>query len=152
MKQLSHDVSLSIEEAKESRPRMTILLIEDSRLLRLAIDRILTRAGYTVIAVADGQEGLNRARDMIPELILLDMMLPTIEGTGVLRQLKKDPATKLIPVIVLSGLSMKNGVKLRAAGAAGYLEKSCLHLEKDGSVLLEAIKQVSSVASVPANA
>ncbi len=67
---------------------MTILVIEDSRFLRLALDRILVKAGYHVIAVGDGREGLLRARDNRPDIILLDMLLPTLEGTEVLRQLK----------------------------------------------------------------
>ena len=131
---------------------MTILVIEDSRLLRLAIERILIKAGYSVTAVGDGQEDLCRARIVRPEIILLDMMLPMIEGTEVLRQLKKDPCTKSIPVIVLSGLSQRNEKKLVAAGAAAYLEKSRLNLEKDGSGLVDAVKNVSTAYSAPANA
>jgi CheY-like chemotaxis protein len=121
---------------------MTILLIEDSRFLRLALERILVKAGYHVIAVGDGQEGLLRAQDNRPDLILLDMMLPTLEGTEVLRQLKQDPITKLIPVIVLSGLSQKNEEKLKTAGAVAYFEKSLLNLDKDGSSLVQAVQNV----------
>ena len=131
---------------------MTILVIEDSRLLRLAIERILIKAGYSVIAVGDGEEGLCRARIVQPEVILLDMMLPFIEGTEVLRQLKKDPLTKAIPVIVLSGLSQRNEKKLMAAGAAAYLEKSLLDMEKEGSGLVDAVKNVSAAYSAGANA
>jgi CheY-like chemotaxis protein len=121
---------------------MTILLIEDSRFLRLALERILVRAGYHVIAVGDGREGLLRARDNRPDLILLDMMLPTLEGTEVLRQLKRDPITKDIPVIVLSSLSQKNEEKLKTAGAVAYFEKSLLNLNKDGSSLVQAVQNV----------
>jgi CheY-like chemotaxis protein len=119
---------------------MTILVIEDSRLLRSAITRILMKAGYQVIAVGDGHEGLTRAQDACPDIILLDMMLPTMEGTAVLRQLKKNLATREIPVVVLSGLSKKNGRKLLADGAAGYLEKSLLDFEGDGTPLVAALK------------
>jgi CheY-like chemotaxis protein len=121
---------------------MTILLIEDSRFLRLALERILVKVGYHVIAVGDGREGLLRAQDDRPDLILLDMMLPTLEGTEVLRQLKQDPITKLIPVIVLSGLSQKNEEKLKTAGAVAYFEKSLLNLDKDGSSLVQAVQNV----------
>jgi CheY-like chemotaxis protein len=121
---------------------MTILVIEDSRFLRLALERILVKAGYHVIAVGDGREGLLRAQDIRPDLILLDMMLPTLEGTEVLRQLKQDPITKLIPVIVLSGLSQKNEEKLKTAGAVAYFEKSLLNLDKDGSSLVQAVQNV----------
>jgi CheY-like chemotaxis protein len=121
---------------------MTILVIEDSRFLRLALERILFKAGYQVIAVGDGREGLLRAQDNRPHLILLDMMLPKLEGTEVLRQLKQDPITRLIPVIVLSGLSQKNEEKLKTAGAVAYFEKSLLNLDKDGSSLVQAVQNV----------
>jgi CheY-like chemotaxis protein len=129
---------------------MTILVIEDSRLLRLAITRILVKAGYQVISVGDGREGLQRAHDLCPDMILLDMMLPTLEGTSLLRQLKKDLSTKAIPVLVLSGLSQKNGQKLLADGAAGYLEKSKLDFEGEGSSLLSMLKSLLGVSSVAA--
>jgi CheY-like chemotaxis protein len=129
---------------------MTILVIEDSRLLRLAITRILVKAGYHVISVGDGREGLQRAQDLCPDMILLDMMLPTLEGTSVLRQLKKDVSTKGIPVLVLSGLSQKNGQKLLADGAAGYLEKSKLDFEGEGSSLLSMLKSLLVVPPMAA--
>jgi CheY-like chemotaxis protein len=119
---------------------MTILVIEDSRLLRAAISRILAKAGYQVIAVGDGREGLSRAETICPDMILLDMMLPTMEGTAVLRQLKKNLVTREIPVVVLSGLSQKNGQKLLADGAAGYFEKSMLDFDGDGTPLVAALK------------
>jgi CheY-like chemotaxis protein len=121
---------------------MTILVIEDSRFLRLALERMLVKAGHDVIAVGDGKEGLLRAQDVRPDIILLDMMLPTMEGTAVLSQLKRDPLTKSIPVIVLSGLSQKNEKKLRTAGAAAYFEKSLLNLDGDGSGLVNAVQHV----------
>ena len=126
----------------ESIPCMTILVIEDSRFLRLALERMLVKAGYDVIAVGDGKDGLLRAQDVPPDIILLDMMLPTMEGTAVLSQLKQDPLTKSIPVIVLSGLSQKNEKKLRTAGAAAYFEKSLLNLNDDGSSLVNAVQNV----------
>ena len=123
---------------------MKILVIEDSRLLRSAIERTLSRAGYDVVSVGDGQERLSRAQDIHPDIILLDMMLPTLAGTGVLRQLKQDSATKSIPVIILSGLSQKNETKLKKAGASAYFEKSLLNLDKDGNGLLKAVQKVAA--------
>ncbi len=63
-----------------------------------------------------------------------------MEGTAVLRQLKKNLVTKEIPVVVLSGLSQKNGQKLLADGAAGYFEKSMLDFDGDGTPLVAALK------------
>jgi len=118
---------------------MKILVIEDSRLLQIALSRTLAKAGHEVIAVGDGQEGLLRAEETRPDMILLDMMLPTLEGTSVLRLLKKNVLTKSIPVVVLSGLSQKNEQKLKKSGAAGYLEKSVLNLGGDGAPLVSAL-------------
>lgn len=122
---------------------MTILVIEDSRFLRAAIEKCLTKAGHRVAAVGDGQEGLRQAQDMHPDVIMLDMMLPTMDGTGVLSQLKQNALTKSIPVIVLSGLSQKNEKKLKMSGAVAYFEKSNLKLEQDGNALVQAIEQLT---------
>lgn len=121
---------------------MTILLIEDSRLLRLAITKMLMKGGYAVTAVGDGEEGLRKAEQLSPSIILLDMMLPAMEGTTVLRRLKQNSVTQSIPVVVLSGLSQRNEEKLKAAGAAGYLEKSLLDFDGDGAALLNALAEL----------
>jgi two-component system, cell cycle response regulator DivK len=123
---------------------MNILVIEDSRMLRLVMERTLVRAGYQVTAVGDGQEGLLLAQQIHPDLILLDMMLPTLEGTAVLRQLKSNPSTSFIPVIVLSGLSQKNEEKLKTAGASAYFEKSKLDLEGNAGSLIQLVRQLGS--------
>jgi CheY-like chemotaxis protein len=126
---------------------MRILLIEDSRFLRLAIERALGRAGYDVTGVADGQEGLDVARKTPPDLILLDMMLPGLDGPSVFKELKKDPATSQIPVIVLTGLSQANETKLKKAGAAAYVEKSSLNLEKNAGALVQIVESVAGIPS-----
>ena len=121
---------------------MKILLVEDSKFLRMANERALVKAGYEVVAVADGEEGLHVARGQTPDLIMLDMMLPKITGPEVLRRLKADPATSAIPVIVLTSLSQKNEEKLKEAGAVAYLEKSALMLDKGSESLVAAIERV----------
>jgi two-component system, OmpR family, alkaline phosphatase synthesis response regulator PhoP len=103
--------------------QMKILLIDDDRMLRRAIERTLGKAGYNMISAADGEEGLRLATETNPDLIVLDMMLPKLTGLGVLRTLKQNRLTKQIPVIVLSGLSQHNEAKLRKEGAAAYIKK-----------------------------
>jgi DNA-binding response OmpR family regulator len=120
---------------------MKILLIDDSRFLRRAIERTLTKAGYEVISSGDGEEGLRLAAATNPDLILLDMMLPGLDGVCVLRRLKEGPSTIRIPVIVLSGLSQNNEAKLMREGAAKYVEKSDETFEKD-SPLFRAIEDL----------
>lgn len=78
----------------------------------------------------------------LPELILLDMMLPGIDGTAVLKALKLGPPTARIPVIVLTGLSQKNEGRLKSAGAAAYVEKSSLNLGQNGDALIDAVERL----------
>jgi DNA-binding response OmpR family regulator len=121
---------------------MAILLIEDNKLLRRAIERVLVKAGYEVIGIGDGEDGLRVSRENTPDLILLDMMLPTLSGLRLLQQLKQDKRTQPVPVIVLSGLSNKNEAKLMKEGAAGYLEKSDALFQNNSALLLQAIERV----------
>src|SRR5438552_1790752 len=69
-------------------PNSKILLVEDSKMLRLANERVLVRAGYEVTTAQDGEEALRVAEEMHPDLILLDMLLPKLSGPEVLRALK----------------------------------------------------------------
>jgi DNA-binding response OmpR family regulator len=126
---------------------MTILLIEDSKLMRIANSRALVKAGYEVISAGDGEEGLRTAREAIPDLILLDMLLPKITGLDVLKGLKSDARTKGIPVIVLSGLSQANEARLVHEGAAAFFEKSEKTLDNDSADLIEAVRGVLAGAS-----
>jgi CheY-like chemotaxis protein len=119
-----------------------ILLVEDSKFLRLATERALTRAGYEVSSAADGDEALRMAREKLPDLILLDMLLPKMSGLDVLKALKKDELTRKIPVVVMTGMSQKNAPRLQEDGAVGFLEKSALELEKGSETLLKAVRNI----------
>jgi len=119
-----------------------ILLAEDSKFLRLATERALARAGYEVCSAADGEEALRMARAKLPDLILLDMLLPKMSGPDVLAALQKDDLTNAIPVVVITGMSQKNAERLRKEGAAGFLEKSTLELDKGSAKLLTAVREI----------
>jgi twitching motility two-component system response regulator PilH len=120
----------------------TILLVEDSRFLCLANERVLVRVGYEVISVPDGEAAVQMARKHLPDLILLDMMLPKLEGVAVLRALRKEPLTASIPVIVLTSLAQKNAARLLQEGAVAYFEKSDLMLEKGSESLIRVVESV----------
>lgn len=109
--------------------KQTVLLVDDSRFLRMATERALEKAGYNVIAVADGEQAVHSAIENVPDVIVLDMMLPRLSGPQVLRTLKQDTGTASIPVIVLSSLPQANESKLSDEGAAKYFEKSRLDIE-----------------------
>jgi CheY-like chemotaxis protein len=119
-----------------------VLLVEDSKFLRLANERALHKAGYEVSTAADGEEALRVANDKLPDVILLDMMLPKIGGQEVLKALKANPATVGIPVIVLSSLSQRNEEKLLHEGAAAYFEKEKLDLDKCSERLAATVESV----------
>ena len=119
-----------------------VLLVDDSKFLRMANERALARAGYQVTTAADGEEALRVANDQLPDIILLDMMLPKISGPDVLKALKANPATMDIPVIVLTSLSQMNEEKLIQEGAAAYFEKSTLELDKNSDRLAATIETV----------
>src|SRR5271166_1173296 len=113
-----------------------ILLVEDSKFLRLATERALARAGYEMSSAGDGNEALSMAREKMPDLILLDMLLPKMSGPEVLKALKADRVTHAIPVVVLTGMSQKNAARLQADGAFGFLEKANLELDKGSGKLV----------------
>ena len=119
-----------------------VLLVEDSKFLRMANEHILSKVGYDVSTAADGEEALRIATEVLPDIILLDMLIPKLSGPEVLRALKNNATTQDIPVIVLSSLSQRNEEKLLAEGAAAYLEKSALELDKNSDRLTTLIKTV----------
>jgi len=126
-----------------------ILLVEDSKFLRIATERALVRAGYIVCSAQDGEQAIQMARERLPDLILLDMLLPKTSGHDVLRALKKEIVTAHIPVVVLTGLSIKNAERLRADGAFAFLEKSSLELDKGARVLLAMLADIIKKLSNP---
>ncbi len=118
---------------------MKILIVDDSRMLQAGMKRALSSVGHEVILASDGKEGLAAARQSLPDLILLDLMLPTMSGLDVLSALKTGLSTRDIPIFVLTGLSQKNENKLLSAGATMYFEKSRGFLEHNFAALVEAV-------------
>jgi CheY-like chemotaxis protein len=116
-----------------------ILLVDDSKFLRMATERALQRAGYVVITAPDGEEALQIARREKPDLILLDMLLPKLPGHEVLKALKQNPETAGIAVIVLTGLSHKNAMRLEKDGACAFLDKAELGLDRGCEAFLVAL-------------
>lgn len=118
------------------------MLVDDSKFLRMAAERALARAGYKVITATDGAHALELAREQKPDLILLDMLLPKMTGPDVLKALKNDPATARMAVVVFTGLSEKNAIRLKQDGACGFLEKSKLDLDRGCQAFLAALAEI----------
>jgi CheY-like chemotaxis protein len=107
-----------------------VLLAEDDRFLRRAAEASLRRHGLEVLTAADGEEALRIARAEPLDLILLDVMMPKLDGFEVLRALKQDDATAHIPVLVLSNLGQERDVaQAKALGAVAFLVKANLSLQ-----------------------
>jgi two-component system cell cycle response regulator DivK len=98
-----------------------LLLVEDNELNRDMLLRRLTRAGYEVVTALDGEEGVAVARAELPDLILMDMSLPVMNGWDATRQLKRYPETAKIPVIALTAHAMPSDrQEALAAGCDDY--------------------------------
>ena len=117
-----------------------VLVAEDDRFLRKAAETTLKQQGYTVITAADGEEALRVARSAPLDLILLDLIMPKLNGFDVLQALKKDAPTALIPVIILSNLGQDRDVQQAMdAGAAAYFIKTDLSLQALGQRVEEVL-------------
>lgn len=119
-----------------------ILLVEDDRFLRKAAEVRLRRAGLTVLTATDGVEALDLAKRTTLDLILLDLIMPRLQGFDVLRALKQDPATRDVPVLIMSNLG-QDADRERAAidGAAGYLVKANLSLDALAGEVLRLLQR-----------
>lgn len=101
-----------------------VLIIEDDVPILDLYDKKLTSKGYSVCRAEDGASGLESAQKEMPDIILLDIMLPVINGFEVLKKLKQDEKTKKIPVVILSNYGeMPNITEGLLGGAAEYLIK-----------------------------
>jgi CheY-like chemotaxis protein len=117
-----------------------ILLVEDDRILRKAGEVTLRKKGYVVVVAVDGEDALVKVREHKPDLILLDVVMPKLDGFEVLTRLKDDPSTRDIPVIMLSNLSEPSDIrKATDRGARAYLVKSSLRPEQLAEKVAETL-------------
>jgi two-component system cell cycle response regulator DivK len=101
-----------------------ILIIEDNPDNMLLTVLLLESAGHKILSAVDAEAGLTLARDRLPDLILMDVQLPGMDGLEATALLKRDAATRAIPVIALTALAMKGDEeRIRAAGCDGYIAK-----------------------------
>jgi len=118
---------------------MNILLVEDHEEIWDFLSRRLRRRGYDVTVATDGQAGVDQARTLSPEIMLLDMNLPILDGWSAARLLKADPATASIPIIALTAHAMSGDKeKALAAGCDDYHPKPI-----DFSILLSQIEALA---------
>lgn len=116
-----------------------ILIVEDDPFMARMYQKLLTFEHYEVVLAKDGQEGIDNAKSQKPQLILMDVMMPRMNGLVALSRLKMDPETKQIPVVMLTNLAgeaeAQNAI---AKGAVKYIVKS----EVEPRQVVEMIKQI----------
>jgi CheY-like chemotaxis protein len=114
-----------------------ILIVDDERVNLLLEDKILSNAGYSVIKAENGKEALVMAKAQKPDLIILDVMMPNMDGGEVITALEKDPDTKDIPVVFLTSLITKGEEKKKNVIAGRFfVAKPC-----DPKELLDTVEK-----------
>ena len=116
-----------------------VLIVEDEEILLTALTEELTQEGFEAVGAHDGVEGVEKSLSEKPDLILLDLVMPKLDGIGALKQIKENPETKDIPVVILTNLSDYDKVSdALSLGAMDYLVKANYRLEE----LVTKIKSV----------
>ena len=117
----------------KSKPKI-LVVDDDNRNLRL-MEAMLIPLGYDTVLARDGIEALDKVREIPPDVILLDIMMPKMDGFEVVRQLKEDDATKIIPIVMVTALEeVKDRVKALQAGADDFLSKPVDETELEARV------------------
>lgn len=130
----------------EETPRARVLVVDDEPDLIRILEFGLRAAGYQVEIAADGQEGLKKAREIRPDIILLDLMLPKLDGYKVCRLLKFDERYRHIPIIILSARTQEGDQALaKEMGANRFITKPYEFSEILSHI--EALLKASSVSS-----
>jgi two-component system, cell cycle response regulator DivK len=102
----------------------TILVVEDNEKNLKLVRDVLQYAGYDVVAASSAEQGLAMAIERPPDLVLMDLQLPGMDGTAALRQLRDSPRTRSVPVVAVTAFAMKDDrERALRAGFDGYLEK-----------------------------
>lgn len=115
-----------------------ILIVEDDPYVQRMYQRMFSRKDYEITIAADGKQGIKLANEINPDLILLDIMLPGINGLDVLAELKSDPATKHIHVLMLTNLGDEGSMeKAKNLGADSYMVKADFSPEQ----VIEAVEK-----------
>lgn len=119
----------------------TVLVIEDTPANMTLAVFLLQFAGHTVLSAVDAEAGLTLAREQHPDLILMDIQLPGMDGLEATAVLKQDQATRPIPVFALTALAMKGDEeRIRAAGCDGYIAKPINYQEFLATIAAQLVK------------
>jgi CheY-like chemotaxis protein len=120
----------------------TVLIVDDFEDNRAMYAEFLVYSGYHVLEASNGAEAVEKATALVPDVVVMDLSLPVLDGWEATRRLKADPRTKHIPVLALTGHALEGHSQgARQAGCDGFLAKPCLP-----ETLLEAVRKMLSPA------
>lgn len=107
-----------------------VLWVEDDKFLRNMIDQRLVPTGADLVSVTDGAKALETIKSYIPDIIMLDLLMPNVDGFEILKLVKSDTAIKHIPVLVLSNLGQKEEIeRCKKLGAEDFIIKATIGLD-----------------------
>jgi len=119
---------------------MKVLIVDDESGILKMYSEYLSTQGFEVLTASNGEEGIKTAKEKKPDVILLDIIMPKLNGLDVLKNLKQDPDLKNIPVYLLTNLPEEcSGDKAKELGANGYLVKA----ESEPKVIADVIKDLN---------
>jgi len=114
-----------------------VLIVDDAPQIRTLFGRLLTRAGMAVTVAEDGLAGLAQARGHAPDVILCDLDMPRMDGLTLCRALRDDPATRAVPIVLVSGSGSVEARAALDAGCDAVLDKPC-----SGELLVQTIRRL----------
>ncbi|NQT88816.1 response regulator [bacterium] len=122
-----------------------VLIADDEQDVRTFVSTVLESEGYQLLTAANGTEALRQARGGMPDLIILDVEMPEMDGFAVFGELRRDEATRAIPVIMLTGITERTGIKFDAETMGDYLgSEPNAYLDKpmDAQVLIATVQKL----------
>ena len=122
--------------------RGTVLLVEDEAMTRMAMRSTLEEDGWTVVEASDGEEGLRRAAETTPDIVIMDLNMPVLDGFGFLERVREVPGCSDIPIIVLTGRELSAGDRGKLRGASQILNRGDL----SSATLAEKLRRLSPEA------
>jgi CheY-like chemotaxis protein len=130
---------MTIEEMRSMPDRQpTVLIVEDNEDNRIVYSTMLRHFGFSVDEAENGAEGIHKARTKLPDVILMDIAIPLVDGWEAVQRLKKDPSTAHIPIVALTAHAMPaDRERAIQVGCDGYLAKPC-----EPRVVVEEVRRI----------
>jgi DNA-binding response OmpR family regulator len=136
---MSNDRSTDSKSGNNGQVKIKIVIAEDDKFLAKVLSNKFRRINYEVFIASDGIEAGNKIRTELPDVVLLDLMMPNKNGFEILEEIKAEPQFKNLPIIVLSNLGQKTDIaRSKKLGAADYLVKSNLSI----NAVVDKVKEI----------